>query len=182
MQVLLSVKMLYQPYGPLSDGIRRTHVYAGIAQYALRRPHLSAVAYIAHHIHIHRAISIAGIALCTLLTCGSFLDEGIPRGYLHDKRYGAGYLAKGPLLAKDISHRKRGDIIESVPNEKEQQLMVFMLGDELTGGIVNMLRDIVVTGLDHQERHGERDEEDRVTYPLILRGNGLVLPNRQPFQ
>src|SRR4030042_4798323 len=102
------------------DGIRRTHVYAGIAQYALRRFPPPAVADIPHHIHIHRAVPVAGTALCTLLSCGGFFDDRIACGYLHDEGDGTGYLAEGPLLLEDEGQRKGGDIIESVPNEKEQ--------------------------------------------------------------
>lgn len=76
-------------------------MYAGIAQYALSRFHSPAVAYIPHNIHIHRAVPVAGAALCTLLPGGGFFDDGIPCGYLHDKGYGTGYLAEGPFLSED---------------------------------------------------------------------------------
>lgn len=60
--------------------------------------------------------------------------------------------------------------------------MVFLIGDEPARGVINMLRYIVIAGLDHDEGHDEGDYEDRVAYKLIFRGNGLVLPDRQPLQ
>jgi len=157
-------------------------MYAGIAQYALSRSHPPAVAYIPHNIHIHRAVPVAGAALRTRLPGGCFLDDGIPRGNLHHKGYGTCYLAEGPLLSEDKCHRNGGGIIESISNEKEQQLMVFMIGDEPARGVINMVRKVVVASLDHDEGHGEGNDEDRVSYELIFHWNGLVLPDRQPLK
>src|SRR3989339_313732 len=179
----IEVFMIHSRLIPASpDGTRRAHMHTGIAQYALGRSHPPAAAYIPHHIHIHRAVPVAGAALGAGLTGGCFLDDGIPCGQLHHKRYRTGYLAEGPLLSEDKSQRDGGGIIKPVSDEEEQQLMVFMLGNETAGGVVNMLRDVVVAGLDHDEGHDERDDEDRVADQMIFRWNGLVLLDRQPLQ
>lgn len=54
---------------------------------------------------------------------GGGLDEGKPRRYLHDKGYGAGELAEGPLLSEDKSQRNGIGMVQPIPNEKEEQLI-----------------------------------------------------------